>query len=194
MRDIGEALVTWSEVEAIWRVIFPRVLFRDFDHANRKDELRYGIYLDGHPATLRANALWDSLNSSAAQLDLVLAAAPLSLTAENQRKGLANLLLAGKETHSKRSLRNAVAHSGFERQVRTQSGTQPGTFMFVPSEMTLADNAHSAIRGQDPHEAVPRIISEFKIHREKVRAVHTWLVMDYPADADVTLLDRPPSP
>jgi hypothetical protein len=180
-RLIGDALVRWNEIEDFWRRLFPYVLFQDFRHPT--DRVDPVPTFDVHPSQLRAYALWDALNSSAAQLELVLAAAPVSLTSAKQANGLKRLLEAGKLTHEKRALRNAVAHSGYERKMNiTQLGG--GRFTFEEEPMSLAENAHSKIRGKDPYVEIPNIIAEFRTLRERVRHVYTWLVMDYPKDAD----------
>jgi hypothetical protein len=189
MRLIGDALVTWSEVENLWRSIFPRVLFLGFRHEFRKDELKYGPFREGDTARDRAMAVWDSLTSSAAQIDLLLSVAPIALSQAERQKGLARLLALAKETHKKRGLRNAVAHSGFERPIRFVRTGPEGKMTLTAGPLTLTDNAHSLIRGKDPYTEIPRIIEEFKEHREKVRWVYTWLTTGYPTDADETLMN-----
>jgi hypothetical protein len=107
----------------------------------------------------------------------------VALTSAKQANGLKRLLEAGKLTHEKRALRNAVAHSGYERKMNiTPLGG--GRFTFEEEPMSLAENAHSKIRGKDPYVEIPNIIAEFKALRERVRNVYTWLLMDYPKDAD----------
>jgi hypothetical protein len=192
MRLIGDALVTWSEIENLWRTIFPRLLFLGFRHEFRKDELKYGPYSPANAAVDRGLAMWDSLASSAAQLDLLLAVAPIALSQEERQAGLARLLKLAKDTHTKRGLRNAVAHSGFERPLRVHRTGPEGKMAITMGPLNLTDNAHSLIRGKDPYTEIPRIIEEFKTHRERVRWVYTWLTMGYPTDADDTLMSTSP--
>lgn len=193
MRLMGTALVTWSEIENLWRMTLPALLFRDFKHP--QDETvkpGFHFYGDGKLSVSEARgyALWDSLNNGAAQLDLVLGVAPLALTGPRQAKGLAKLLGLGKETHEKRSKRNALAHSAFEQGAQLEVGELPGTFVIGDQILRPAPHAHSAIRGQDLAVVLPQFIEEFKQLRENVRDVWTWLKIGVPADAGAPLPDK----
>src|SRR5205085_404883 len=101
MRLIGEALVTWSEIEALWRKMLPHLLFQGFKHPQEeaKREVMARAADELSIAEERGCALWDGLNNSAAQLDLVLRIAPLVLIEPGQEKGLERLLSLSAKPH-----------------------------------------------------------------------------------------------
>ena len=63
MRLMGEALVTWGEIESLWRRMFPRLLFLDFKHPREEVFRKIGGRGDDELSLKeeRAYALWDSL-------------------------------------------------------------------------------------------------------------------------------------
>jgi hypothetical protein len=185
LRLMGEAFVTWSEIETLWRRMLPFLLFRDFKHPRDEAGREIGGRADDELSTAeeRAYAMWDALNNSAAQLDLVLKLAPRVLTDLDQETGLAQLLSVGKATHDKRSKRNALAHSGFERTMRVEGGTDYRHIILGQQIMRPALHAHSAIRGQDLEVVIPEILGDFRQHREDVRNVWSWLRIGLPKDA-----------
>ncbi|MCW5736335.1 MAG: hypothetical protein KIS73_19560 [Enhydrobacter sp.] len=182
---MGKALVTWSEIESMWRQMFSHLLFLGF--TNRHDQLRRRtartVEHQLSTAEERAYALWDSLLSSKSQLDLVLTLAPLVLTKPKQAKGLTKLLAAGKATNDLRGKRNALAHGAFERHMN----------MLAPQRreiMQAATHAHGLIRGQDLEVAIPQFLEEFREHFEQVRDVWSWLWCGLPKDAGKPLPDK----
>jgi hypothetical protein len=189
MRLMGQAFVTWGEVETLWRMMLPVLLFEGFKHPQEDAQRKIGGRADDELslAEERAYALWDSLLNSAAQLNLVLKVAPLALTDPNQAKGLAKLLAVGKATNNLRAKRNAIAHSAFERSMRWEGGLDPRTMTAVEEIVRPARHAHMEIRGQNLEVAIPQILEDFRRHLEHVRDVWTWLRIGIPADAGAPL-------
>lgn len=173
MRLIGDAFVTWSEIEEMWRQVFPRVLFRGMKAPDNDCDM---LMWNGETRIVRANALWDSLNSSDAQMKLLMAVAPHTLNGDHEKQGLADLLAAAKETGMKRALRNALAHSGFIRAISHRQGDRGALDIITEEIVVLTDSAHKQIRGKDPLEEIPRIIEQLTKHREEVRRVLSWVI------------------
>lgn len=185
MRLMGDALVTWGEVESLWRMILPHLLFKGFQHSKEEAKREFVGRGDGEPSVgeERTFALWDSLQNSKAQVDLVLSVAPLVLTEPDQAGGLAQLLSVANETQKKRGKRNALAHGAFERRMRIERSGEPNTFVLGDEVLMAAGHAHKAIRGHDLEVVIPQIREEFRLHREAVRGVWTWLRLGTPVDA-----------
>jgi hypothetical protein len=166
MRDIGAALVAWSTVENQWNRIFSWMLFHKISKTPehpRGDE--------PSEEELRANAMWDALTSSAAQLDLIVAIAPLVLNERSQEAGLEYLLKLVGETNKTRGLRNAIAHGPF-----AYNWTQTGMGFITPSGLGLGERPHKHMRGKDPYLEVPRIRDEFDVLCRKITALRFWLL------------------
>lgn len=181
MRLMGDALVTWGEIESLWRRVFCELLFRDFKHPRDRAIHELGGRGDDELslAEERAYAAWDTLQSSKAQLDMVQALAPLVFADPEQAAGLARLISVAEDTHKMRGRRNAIAHGAFERTLRLK----PGANSRAHEEFRAAAHAHKAIRGQDLDVAIPKILEEFRTHREDVRKVWLWLKIGRPKDA-----------
>lgn len=192
MRLMGEAFVTWSEIESLWRRMFPFLLFRDFKHPRDEAWRAVGGRADDElsVAEERAYALWDSLLSSKAQLDLILDLAPLVLINPDQGAGLAQLLSVGNATNTKRGKRNALAHSGFERFTPIESTFDSGFIVAGKEVLQAARHAHTEIRGKDLAIVIPQFLEEFRQHREEVRNVWSWLIVGTPKDAGAPSPDK----
>jgi hypothetical protein len=189
MREMGAALVAWSAVENEWSKIFAWLLF----HERRKPAGISAGDSQPSPEDIRAYALWDALNNSAAQLDLVTALAPLILAKPEQEKGLRYLLKLAQETHAKRGMRNAIAHGPFEYKWGVPL-IPSATGFAGPQELGLGDRPHKHMRDKDPHDEVPRIRDKFDELRTDVSRLRFWLLTGAWIGEDPTSEEKSPPP
>ncbi len=168
--------------------MFPYLLFRGFTHPADlpDDQTAPERWNKGE----RAFALWDSTNSSNAQMKLLLAVAPLALSGPEDARGLEQLKTVAEKTGTTRGYRNAIAHSGFDRTFRFQPAFPADAVnAFAGSfyeEISLTDAAHPKLKGKDPLQEIPAIIEIFRDHRREVQNVHSWLRIGLPKDAGAT--------
>lgn len=171
-RQMGDSLIAWSQIESLWNRIFQRLLFYDlglrpFDAPRNPSE--------PFPQEDRANALWDALASSAAQLDLVTALAPVVLITPEQKPVLDLILKLASETHTMRGLRNAIAHGPFEKNVDIWEA-RDGTYHFSRADISMPKRTHPRLRGKDPYAEIPKALAEFQALYVKVWSIMSWFL------------------
>ncbi len=175
MRLMGEAFVLWGEIEGLWRDIFPHILFQDLAQQSNQQSAPASTAMDFSVKKARADALWDSLNSSAAQLNLILCVAPLCLSLPTQTDQLDKLKELIKATHELRSRRNALAHSSFETPIEIIQSDGSRPTVIKVGDLIASAHAKSAIRGRDLEQAVTEIIKEFSELRLEIGGLRSWL-------------------
>lgn len=164
--QMGSALVAWSEVEKEWFLIFERLLFegryKRFPLPPADDEIS--------PEEQRAAAVWDTITSSKAQIDIVKRLAPLVLASESQRESLRRLLSAINATNEARAWRNAIAHGALEWEWPS-STSEDGRRVFEKPRLVPVNKQRNRLVGKDPYEEVPRMRQTFGELRAEVSAI-----------------------
>ena len=175
LRQIGEALVAWSQIEDIWASIFQLLLFDDMEERTTP-----GVFRDDdepYEPRERALSIWDSLQSSKAQLDMTEA---LARSTAPTTGGSSRLRAALKMTHELRGKRNALAHAPFEREDRYPSIGKPWP---GPGKLRLTERAKHHLRDKDPYIEAPRMLEEFAALKFQVGGVFAHLLLgDDPFD------------
>jgi hypothetical protein len=187
MREMGAALVAWSAVENEWSKIFSLLLF----HERRKPPGIPPGDMDPTEEENRANAIWDALNNSSAQLDMVIALAPLVLSKPAQQRGLEYFLKLAARTHDMRGLRNAIAHGPFEFKWKPPLSAR--MILAGPQELALGSRPHKRLRGKDLHAEVPNIRDQFEELRTAVSILRFWVASGAWIGGDPTSAEKPPS-
>jgi len=134
-----------------------------------------GVYRDddeSYEPQERALSIWDSLQSSKAQLDMTEALARVVL--RQRPKDLAQLVIALRSTHELRGKRNALAHAPFERENQYASIGKPWP---GPGKLRLTARAKHHLRDKDPYIEAPRILEEFAALKLQVGGVFAHLLL-----------------
>ncbi len=176
LRQIGEAMVAWSQIEDIWASIFQVLLFDDMQERTTPGVFR----TDDEPYEPRERALsiWDSVQSSKAQLDMTEALARVVL--RRRPKDLAPLRTALNATNKLRGKRNALAHAPFQRE---NEFPMMGEVWKGPGKLQLTERAKHHLRDKDPYTEAPLMLQEFAVLKHQVSGVFARLLLgDDPFD------------
>lgn len=181
LRDIGEIVVTWSQIENIWARIFQQLLFDGM----RAPPAPGPCHADSDipPRMERALAIWDSMRSGKARMEVVEAIAKVVL--RNRPDDMARLKAALDETSAKRDLRDAIAHALFERE---NEHPAMGKVWTGPGRLILAARARMPLCGRDAHAEAPELLAQLDALKLKAGEVRMSLIL--PGDFD----EPPPTP